>query len=469
MKLKIAPAYLAGRQKAARLALCVAMIMCTVPAFSQNKSEAVLTLQQAVDIALQKNINVITAQNSLESQQSMVTAAYGNFLPSLNASGGWSKQENHQPGTEPTTYNLGGSLITIPGSSGVSSTNYYQTSLRAGLTLFDGFSNTSTLNSASESAVSREYALYRTRQTVVYTAQQYYLTVLRNQSLLKVAQDNLESSKQQLERIQESNKVGAVAIADVYRQQVQTANDELLLINAQNNYDNSKADLQFYLGIDVSKEYEFNDPAIAADTVNMNVASLANQFTDFDQLVQQAMQTRPDYQSAIYAKESAGSDVTSARSSYYPTISASAGYSLNNSELSKLSNNKVYSWGLNFSLPLFNGFQTSTNVQERQLALRNAEAQVDQTRRQVQVDVKKAMLNYQAALKNIDVTQKTMTSASEDRRIAQEKYNLGSGTLLDLLTATANYTQAASNRVNAIYDFLLAKQQMKYVVGTEKY
>jgi outer membrane protein len=469
MKLKISSAYQAGRQKATQLALCMAMIVCAFPVFGQNKAEAVLTLQQAVDIALQKNINVITAQNALEMQQSSVTAAYGNFLPSLNASGGWSRQENHQPGSAGGSYSIGGYVIPIPASSGISTNNSYSTSLRAGITLFDGFSNTSTLNSASESAVSREYTLYRTRQTVVYTVQQYYLTVLRNESLLKVAQDNLESSKQQLERIQESNKVGAVAIADVYSQQVQTANFELALITAQNNYDNSKADLQFYLGIDVSKEYEFNDPAIAADTVNMNVASLENQFTDFDQLVQQALQTRPDYQSAIYAKESAGSDVTSARSGYYPTISASAGYSLNNSDLSKLSDNKIYSWGLNFSLPLFNGFQTSTNVQERELALRNAEAQVDQARRQVQVDVKKAMLNYQAALKNIDVTQKNMMSASENRRIAQEKYNLGSGTMLDLLTATASYSQAESDRVNAIYDFLLAKQQMKYVIGTEKY
>lgn len=458
MKLKIV-------EKTVWLLTVLMMIIVVVPAFSQNTEKATLTLQQAVEIALQKNINVITAQSAMESQQSGVTAAYGNFLPSLNASAGWSRQENHQPGS--ASYSIGG--FVIPAQSGISTNTSYSAGLRANMILFDGFSNTSTLSSASDAAVASEYNLYRTRQTVVYTAQQYYLAVLRTESLLKVAQDNLESSKQQLERIRESNKVGAVAIADVYRQQVQTANDELALITAQNNYDNAKADLQYYLGIDVSKEYIFSDPSIAADTVNMDVASLENQFTNFDSLVQQALQMRPDYQSAIYSKESAASNVTVARSSYYPTISASAGYSLNSAELGKISNNKIYSWGLNFSLPLFNGFQTSTNVQEKQLALRNAEAQADQARRQVQVDVKKAMLNYQATLKQIDVTQKNMTSASEDRRIAQEKYNLGSGTLLDLLTAVANYTQAQSNRVNAIYDYLLAKQQMKYVVGTEKY
>ncbi|MDE3056931.1 MAG: TolC family protein [Bacteroidota bacterium] len=456
-------------QRAAQLTIFLTTMVFVLPAFSQNAEKTTLTLQQAVDIALQKNINVITAQNALESQQRNVTSAYGNFLPTLSANGGWSRQETHQPPSGGGSYTIGGFVIPIPVSSGISTSNSYSAGVRANMTLFDGFSNTSTLNGASDAAVSSEYNVYRTRQTVVYTAQQFYLTVLRNQSLLNVAQDNLESSKRQLERIRESNKVGAVAIADVYRQQVQTANDELALITAQNNYDNAKADLQFYLGIDVSKEYEFKDPSIAVDTVNMDVAALENQFTDFDRLVNQALKTRPDYQSALYAEGSAESGVTGARSGYFPTITASAGYSLNSSELGKLSDNKIYSWGLNFSLPLFSGFQTSTRVQQQQLALRNAEAQVDQARRQVQVDVKKAMLNYQATLKQIDVTQKNMTSASEDRRIAQEKYNLGSGTLLDLLTAVANYTKAASDRVNAVYDYLLAKQQMKYVIGTEKY
>ena len=94
---------------------------------------------------------------------------------------------------------------------------------------------------------------------------------------------------------------------------------------------------------------------------------------------------------------------------------------------------------------------------------------MSQTRRQVQVDVKKAMLDYESARKQIDVTEKNIQSAQEDRRIAEEKYNLGAGTLLDLLIANTNYTTAVSNKVNAAYDYLLSKQQLNYVIGAEKY
>ena len=324
-------------------------------------------------------------------------------------------------------------------------------------------------NKASATAVSNEFTLYRTRQSIVFQTQTLYLQVLRNRTLLSVSQDNLKRSQQQLQRIVESNKVGAVAAADVYRQQVQTANDELSIIRAQNAYDNSKADLLFLLSLDVVQDYDISDSQLIAEAEKSDAAEAKGLYSDYNQLVTQALASRPDYQAATYSKQSAESDVTISRSGYLPTINASAGYSLNNSELSNISQNKSMNWGLSFSLPLFNGFQTNTQVQSAKLRLRNSEDQVAQAARQVQVDVRKAMLNFESAIKALDVSLKSVISAEEDRRIAEERYNLGAGILLDLLTANANYTQALSNKVNAQYDLVLAKQQLKYVVGAEKY
>jgi len=292
---------------------------------------------------------------------------------------------------------------------------------------------------------------------------------LRNRTLLSVSQDNLKRSQQQLQRIVESNKVGAVAAADVYRQQVQTANDELSIIRAQNTYDNSKADLLFLLSLDVVQDYDISDSQLIAEAEKADAAEAKGLYSDYNQLVGQALASRPDYQAALYNKQGAESDVTISRSGYLPTISANAGYSFNNSELSTISDNKFMNWGLSFSLPIFNGFQTNTQVQAAKLRLRNSEDQAAQAARQVQVDVRKAMLNFESAIKALDVSVKSVISAAEDRRIAEERYNLGAGILLDLLTANANYTQAVSNKVNAQYDLVLAKQQLKYVVGAEKY
>lgn len=121
------------------------------------------------------------------------------------------------------------------------------------------------------------------------------------------------------------------------------------------------------------------------------------------------------------------------------------------------------------SIPIFSGFQTSTAVQTSQLNLELAEQQLEQAKRSVAKDVKYALLSLETARKRYDVSLKNMKSAEEDRRIAEERYNLGSNTLLDLLVATANYTQAISNKVSSSYDFVYAKLQFRIAVGREKY
>ncbi|MBU2471322.1 MAG: TolC family protein, partial [Bacteroidetes bacterium] len=81
-------------------------------------------------------------------------------------------------------------------------------------------------------------------------------------------------------------------------------------------------------------------------------------------------------------------------------------------------------------------------------------------------DIQKARLDLEAVEKQVKVTQASVFSAEMDRKIAEEKYNLGAGTLLDLLIANANYTNAQSNKVNAVIGYLLAKKQMEFVLGT---
>ena len=101
--------------------------------------------------------------------------------------------------------------------------------------------------------------------------------------------------------------------------------------------------------------------------------------------------------------------------------------------------------------------------------LQNEEENVAYAKRQIQSDIKKAMLNLESVRKQAEVTQQNVISAEEDRKIAEERYNLGAGTLLDLLIANSNYVKAVSDKVNASYDYVLAKQQVKFAIGSEKY
>jgi outer membrane protein len=432
------------------LTIALISLFFTLSTMAQEK----LTLQQAIQTALEKNIDVIRSKNSMQISDANLTTAYGNFIPSLSASASMGRSGS-------TTTTVVGDIINANGS--------VSAGLSANVTLFDGFRNTSSLNRATSAADAAAFNFAKQKQSTVLAVEQSYLTVLRNQQLLTVSQENLKRSQQQLSRIEESNKVGALAKSDVYRQQVQTATDELALINAQSNYDNSKQDMLYLLALDVTMDYNFEDPSVLQQIAGLISDSLHQEYADYNKLVQEALESRPDYQSSLLARKISENDLSISRSGHYPSLSLGTGYSLGGQNFGTMSDSKSWNWRLSMSIPIFSGFQTSTAVQTSQLNLELAEQQLEQAKRSVAKDVKYALLSLETARKRYDVSLKNMKSAEEDRRIAEERYNLGSNTLLDLLVATANYTQAISNKVSSSYDFVYAKLQFRIAVGREKY
>ena len=438
------------------------MSLAAMVASAQTKT---LTLDQARQSALERNLNVAQAQNNIQAAQAGVLAATGTYLPTLSASAGWTRSQNDLPPGSYFDRNTNQFITT----SGRTVGNNFNTGLNLNYTIFNGFAREGDYTRASSNSVATEQTAVRTRQSIVFQVESSYLNVLRNEQLVKVTEENLKRDQRQLERITESNRVGALSRADVYRQQSQTAADELALINAQNNFNKAKADLLALIGLDVNEEYTIADPSISLEIAQSELESTSAQYASFRALSQKAIEKRPDYAGATESVHAAEGGVSSARSGYFPTVSAFAGYSMNGSEISKLSNQKNTNWGLSLRWNLFDGFGTNYSLQSAQVQRRNAELTLQQTERNINVEVKKALLDLDAARKAYEVSVKGLTSATEDRKIAEERYNLGAGTLLDLLTANAGLVNAQANKVNSVYDYIIAKRNVEYSIGERTY
>ncbi|HEX9657368.1 MAG TPA: TolC family protein [Bacteroidota bacterium] len=438
----------------------VASLLC-LTVFMGAAQPQTLTLEQATQIALEKNIEVAQAQNNIESAQSSVLQSQGSFLPTLSVSGSWNRTQIDRSSSTSSTF--GGTTVDIPPQFAV--TNSFSTGLNANYVLFDGFSRYASLDQSKSTAVATELTSARTRQTIVFQVERSYLDVLRNQQLVRVTEENLKRDNRQLERITEMNRVGSLSIADVYRQQSQVASDELALITAQNNFEKSKSDLIALIGLNPFDPYEFADASISTDLKVVDVDATRQQYRNVNNLSARAWSARPDYLGAQERLSASESGITQATAGYWPSVNAFAGYGLTNEQFSQLSSNKTINWGVRVQWNLFDGFQTNQAIQSAKVAYRNAEIGIRQTERDINNEIRKALLDLDAAGKQFEVTEKGLISAIEDRKIAEERYNLGAGTLLDLLVANANLVNAEANKVNASYNYVIAKRNVEYVIG----
>jgi len=435
----------------------------------------VLTLETAVSMAIERNVQMLQARNRADATGATVRSAYGGLLPTVSANAGFSRQMNWQ--------GAGGDITIINGvpvatGQEFNAFNNYTLGIGANWTLFDGMANISDIDRASAFDAAGKFNLERAKQTVILQTNTLFMAVARVYQLLEVAQDNLSRSRRQLERISESNKVGAVALADVYRQQVQVGNDELALIQAQTTLATTKADLIAFLGVEYDETgYAIDVTGQPTDIDTAEFAELNARYDNFQGLVATAVENRPDHRATVEAYNAAASSVTIARSGYWPSLTGSASYGYSSSEFDNLvaggidnpDGNRGASLSLRLSVPIFNGFSTMDQVAQSEVQEMNAKEDLEQSKRAVAVDIRKALLTLGQAEKRLIVSKISVNSADMDRKISEEKYNLGAGTLLDMLVATASYTNAVKDKVDAVFDYLLAKKSVEYALGNLSY
>ncbi len=425
-----------------------------------------LSMEKAVSIALQKNVLLQQSINNLETSKNQVRSAYGAFLPSLSASSGfsWSLAEDE------------GGVITVGGFSfpiGKTATQSrsYSASVSSSLTLFDGLSNFATISQSKANYESDKYKLERLKQDIVFQTQTKYFGVLKSLRLLAVQEENLKWNKKSLETITERNRVGQVTLADVYQQQVNYGNSELLLIQGRNNYENAKNDLISFLSLDVTKDYILVDADILAVIDTSEFKKLEREYADFDRLSETALDNRMDYLGRQMDLESYDHAITIAKSGHFPRLNGSlyAGTRANSFSSFIDIKSRTYSAGLSLSIPIFNGWLTSNRVQFAEVNYQNAQLGISELERTIKINLKKTSLDLEAARKKLEVNTKNVIAAKENLRINEEKYNLGSGTLLNLLIANSQFTQAQGELINSTFDYLLIKKQMEYYLGILEY
>ena len=318
--------------------------------------------------------------------------------------------------------------------------------------LITDFGHTSNLVASSRySAKAADQSALATREQILLATDQAFFGVLQAQAVLRVAEQTVSARQVVTDQVQALAKSALKSELDLSFAQVNLAQAKLLLLDAQNNEKASQAALAALLGYVTGQEFEIVDEG----------GAIAPPPPVVDDLIQQAMQDRPELQAAHFLYQSAESLRKAARDSMLPTISAAGavgGTPVRDFHLAP--------WygavGVNMEIPVFNGFLFSAREKEADLRAQADQQRFLDLRNNIARDVRTSWLNANTAYDRLDVTNQLLKQANLALDLAQTRYKLGLGSIVELSQAQLQQTQAEIAQAQAGYEYRLALSVLHY-------
>jgi outer membrane protein len=428
------------------LLVLTSAIATTAPADSVPRP---ISLADAVALAQRNAPAVVQAQGQKRSSVAGVRAAYSAFIPSLSLSAGASRQVPTQPNTE---RNVGG-VKTVTASSPWA----YSNGLRASVDLFTGGGRLFSVGQARAQASVAEVNLVAQRYGATLAVEQQFFNVLAARESEAAASAQLDQAKQQLHTSILQLRARTVTRSDSLRSEIAVHNAQLAVTQARIALDQANASLTRAVGasepVTAAADDSLDRPALAVDDATLRTLAMDG----------------PAVQQASSSLNAARSALRGSWTSYLPTVSASYSRSGYASGLAfGLPDNGYSTAGsVNFSVtfPIFDQFQRQQSVTQAEVARDNAEAALRDAKLAALESLVQSLGTYHAAVEQIALQSATLEAAEEDLREQQLKYQVGTSTLLDVLTSQTTLDQARHDLIQARYNQRVAKAQLEALVG----
>jgi len=426
---------------------------------AQFKSEPeIFTLEQCIETALRYNYDIQLYSAQMRSNTADVTAAFGDFLPSLNFYMGYNRQLNSQ-GVK--TLNIGGQNIPIQATD----PNSYSMSASAAYIIFNGFSNVANYKRAQESFNAQYLTLNQTQNKVKLDVYRQFIDVIRKSQIIKIRQSNLELGQKELEHIQAQVDAGTKPITFLYTQQAELGNREYELVISENDFNISKTTLLYTMGLNTANQVEFSESSLPTNIDSNDVQQFRLNIGGFNGALNTALQSRIDISATKSSITAAESNITIAESGYFPTLAASGGWSWSNSQLANFGDNGRTYVGLQLSVPIFDNFNSNLRIQNAKVQLKQKELELNQVEQNIRTNVKTAMQSIDASEKQLNITKRALFAAEQNYESMSERFRVGSSSLTDLLSANNQLITAQINRINSIYYYFQIQKEMLYAIG----
>jgi outer membrane protein TolC len=334
-------------------------------------------------------------------------------------------------------------------------------SLQSNWTVFSGLSRFAERNRAN-AALDAARATEEYQQTVVReSVTNAFYDLIGAQQRVQVAVDAQELARQELERAQTYFDLGISTKSDVLQAKVRHQQTKLDTVRERNGERNAFAALTHAMGLHQAQRFEVS----AGGKVEAVAEAPA---PDVEALLTEATANRSDLAATRLNLDASRSSVTSARAGFWPSVEIFASASQSKSETPYrfgAQENTSYTWGIQGQWNIFDRFQTKNRARQAVANRRKAEYDLRQKRLDIELEVVQLHNNLVEALESHEVSSVTVEQSQEDLRLAAERFRVGAGTSLDVITAQVNLAQAKRDLVDAQVNILKLRNQLERAVG----
>lgn len=422
---------------------------------AQTYDRSNLDLETCINIALENNLALQRSQVNLGISEANLIGNQGQRIPAFNtgASTGYRWGRSINPVTNLFENNRIGNVNLFAGTN---------------VTLFAGRQITNSIEQNKMDIQSNIYNVAATQNTITLNTINFFINVVFAKEQLKIAQNQLSTTKEQLGVTTKLVDAGSLPLANKLDIQAQNATNELEVINAENNLRIAKLNLAQSMQIPFDDNFDIEAPELSPEDYGLSQKEV-------DEIFAIALEFMPEIKSAEAAVESAEYGVKIARGGYLPTLGFSGNTFSNYIDQffmgerpdfgTQMRNNISYTGNFQLNVPILANMRNRSNFQRARLQKRLSEIQEVETRNQLRQDIESAYTNAYAARQSYQASIIRVASLEEAFRISKQRFDAGAINFADYQLAQNNFFNSQADLVTSKYTYIFRVKVLDFYLG----
>jgi outer membrane protein TolC len=401
-----------------------------------------LTVEDALDRGLKYNLGLYLSERATEQSRAARLRSLSDLIPVVN--GGFTEQAER--------LNLKAFGLSLPGVP--SAINFGLTELQASgnwnpLDLH----SIANLRAASQNVKAAQFSYRDARDTVVLAVGANYLLTIANESRVAATEAELKAAQALYQLAVDQENAGLAPQIDTLRARVQLQTQQSLLIQAQNDLEKQRIALARVIGLPVQQKFRLVNRVPYHPMPEMEVQDA----------YERALQTRPDYQSALASLRAAQYSRDAAWQQRLPNIGFAVDYGVLGYHPDSLAPNWTAAATLN--IPIFQGGKVEADIQQADAVLKQRQAQVDNLRASIEQDIEDALLDIKAAAQQVEVAKTGLDYAQQTLEQSQDRFAAGVTNNVEVIQAQQQLASANEQYIASLYAHNIAKVLLARAIG----